>query len=292
MRLDYDVAVVGAGLVGSAAARHISEDGRCTVVLIGPQHSSVLSSTQPLPLCTSQMSGNGGKHTVYSSSNDVARIARTLDTDTEWTRMAIEAMSRYRDLERESGLVFFSPRPCVVAAPRGHERIHAMAENARKFQQTFEILSGLECSARWPMIHLPNDYVALVMEGGIINPKVMIEAQKRCAIKEGCAIKDDVCVGFEEHHDHVMVRLESHPCPLKVGQLLIATNASFDQFCSSVSVTVQPCEETVVLCQAANKRDEHALIQQMPIVMFTGEGNEQENCYVLVRSLWGNVQLT
>ena len=60
----YDVAVVGSGMLGSSAARHLADAG-CDVVLVG----------QPEPADRRSHTG------VFASHHDIARVCRTIDPD-------------------------------------------------------------------------------------------------------------------------------------------------------------------------------------------------------------------
>ena len=76
-----DVCVIGRGLLGSAAARHLSEMG-VNVSLLGPDE----------PSSRSQHSG------VFGSHYDSGRITRIIDTDFYCGQIARASISRYRDL--------------------------------------------------------------------------------------------------------------------------------------------------------------------------------------------------
>ena len=88
----YRVAVIGRGLIGSAAACHLTEmtDG---VVVVGPNEPAERSS-----------------HTgVFASHYDEGRMARIVDPMPEWSITAKRSIARFGDLERRSGIAFFTP---------------------------------------------------------------------------------------------------------------------------------------------------------------------------------------
>jgi sarcosine oxidase len=95
-----DVAVIGRGLMGSAAARHLAEAGR-DVGLIGPDE----------PADRARHAG------VFGSHYDSGRIARILDPQLLWARMAERAIHRFRDQEAASGIRFFSEVGALFIAP-------------------------------------------------------------------------------------------------------------------------------------------------------------------------------
>ena len=81
----FRYAVVGRGLTGAAAARHLAEQVP-DVVLIGPD--------EPADRQT-----HGG---VFASHYDEGRITRTIDPDENWARLANRSIARYRDIEARS----------------------------------------------------------------------------------------------------------------------------------------------------------------------------------------------
>ena len=78
--------VVGAGLVGAAAARRLSERG-LSVTCIGP-----VTGEPP-----------------FSSHDDSSRLTRVLDGDPVWARLASRSIAEYAELEAASGEQFHWP---------------------------------------------------------------------------------------------------------------------------------------------------------------------------------------
>ena len=98
MSPQFQYAVVGRGLTGSAAARHLAEQ-MPGVVLIGPDEHADWQS-------------HGG---VFASHYDEGRITRTIDPDENWARFANRSIARYRDIEARSGVAFFGERGCLIS---------------------------------------------------------------------------------------------------------------------------------------------------------------------------------
>ncbi len=87
----YRVAVIGRGLIGSAAACHLTEmtDG----VVVGPDEPAERSS-----------------HTgVFASHYDEGRMARIVNPMPEWSITAKRSIALFGDLERRSGIVGETP---------------------------------------------------------------------------------------------------------------------------------------------------------------------------------------
>ncbi|MGZ4739073.1 MAG: FAD-dependent oxidoreductase, partial [Ilumatobacteraceae bacterium] len=94
----YDVAVVGLGLIGAAALRHLSIAGmRC--VGIGPAEPPEWSTHRG----------------VFASHYDSGRITRRLDKQREWAVLAGRAIEAYAGIEAESGIRFHHPVGVLMA---------------------------------------------------------------------------------------------------------------------------------------------------------------------------------
>lgn len=92
--------VVGRGMMGAAAARHLAEtvDG---VALIGPGEPADIKSHQG----------------VFASHYDEARITRTIDGDADWALLANRSIARYGDIATRSGVEFYAPVGCLMVGP-------------------------------------------------------------------------------------------------------------------------------------------------------------------------------
>lgn len=91
-------AVIGAGMIGSAAARHLAQAGY-DVVLIGPSEPEDKTN-----------------HTgAFASHYDAGRITRGLATDPFWAQASLASIARYRQIEADSGISFYNDVGCLLA---------------------------------------------------------------------------------------------------------------------------------------------------------------------------------
>ena len=167
---NVEVAVVGRGLIGSAAARHLAEAGR-SVALIGPG--------EPADYATSEG--------PFASHYDEGRITRMIDPDPTWSQLAIRSIARYADIEERSGVPFHTGAGLVYASaePRADLAlaleldVDAREVTATELAERFGIaMSGAE---------------TIILESapaGHINPRRMIVAQNRLASAAGGVIVD------------------------------------------------------------------------------------------------------
>jgi sarcosine oxidase len=138
---DADVAVVGAGIAGVAAARALAADGR-TVILF-----------EQFQLGHSRGSSHGG-----------SRIFRLGYPDPRFVRLAQEARGRWRELEGDAGEELIVPSGSLDLGP-------IAGENARAFEicgVAHELLTGADVGARWPIDAARDEPVLFQADGGII----------------------------------------------------------------------------------------------------------------------------
>ena len=84
-------------MIGSATAKYICElSPGSRVCLVGPDEPSAKERTL-----------TSGRR-VFGAHADEGRITRTLATDPVWAKLAKRSIGRYRSIEKESGVSFFS----------------------------------------------------------------------------------------------------------------------------------------------------------------------------------------
>ena len=164
----YDVAVVGRGLIGSAAARHLAESGIKTAV-IGPDEP-IDRRDSPGPFC---------------SHPDEGRITRVAGRTPIWSKLAARSIKRYADISNRSGIDFHRPCGLVTSSPKAEEWIEnsgIAGGNARLVDRQWVLdQTGISLNNGHPVLY----------EGapaGYINPRRLVEAQTKLAEAAGAMI--------------------------------------------------------------------------------------------------------
>ncbi|WP_197908438.1 FAD-dependent oxidoreductase [Variovorax sp. SRS16] len=116
------LAVIGRGLIGSAAARHLSRMGH-DVALIGPDEPA-------------DYSRHGG---VFGSHYDEGRITRSLDSNPFWMQANRAAISRYGEIAAESGMAFYREVGVLHVGPRESSDVATIGQVAAE--------AGILCEA-------------------------------------------------------------------------------------------------------------------------------------------------
>ncbi|MGE6785143.1 NAD(P)/FAD-dependent oxidoreductase [Ensifer adhaerens] len=179
MSESFDFIVVGKGMMGAAAARHLALSG-ARVALVGPDEP------------TDRASHSG----VFSSHYDNARITRTIDGDTVWARLARRSIERYREIERESGIPFYHEVGCLMAGPApgaGYDYIERVEKARDALGVEAPLFEGEALSRRFPWFRFPEGTAGIHERfgAGYVNPRALVAAQVVCAERAGARIVRD-----------------------------------------------------------------------------------------------------
>ncbi len=184
--MSYDVIVIGAGMMGAAAARHLAAEG-AKVLLLGPEEPEAKAAHQG----------------AFASHYDSGRITRGLDENADWARLARRSIDRYPDIASRSGIPFFMETGCLMAGPAEGELADFVARTeavARRLDTPFERLEGAELADRFPFLAFPAGTIALheASAAGCIDPRGLVRAQIRISELDGAAIVRAEAVSLEE----------------------------------------------------------------------------------------------
>ncbi|MBL4769382.1 MAG: FAD-dependent oxidoreductase [Rhodobacteraceae bacterium] len=189
----FDVIVVGAGMMGSAAARHLALMGK-DVALIGPAEPEHKAS-----------------HTgVFASHYDQARITRALDTRADWSRFAMQSIARYSEIERASEHRFFHEVGSLMAGPEGGEHsgfVQSCEQVGAAHLVDYDRLQGAKLAARFPYFRFPEGIVGLfeAKNAGYVNPRDHVQAQILAATRSGAVLIRGEVTGIDGTADGVSV---------------------------------------------------------------------------------------
>lgn len=177
MTTQVDVAVIGNGLIGTAATRYLSAAG-LRVAGIGPG--------EPTDWRTHQG--------VFASHYDQGRITRIIDPDPVWALLGKRSIAAYGDLEANSGIQFHHTATCLrvspdVTAPGDTflqaEQVGRDLDAALTLEREDEGLNEI-----FPFLRFPEGSLALWERGGAgyVNPRQLVQAQLTLARHQGATI--------------------------------------------------------------------------------------------------------
>jgi glycine/D-amino acid oxidase-like deaminating enzyme len=262
----FDCIVVGKGMMGAAAARHLSRSG-AKIALIGPDEPEDWSS-------------HGG---VFSSHYDNGRITRTIDSDPVWALLARRSIERYDEIENASGVDFYCEAGCLITAPLpgGVDRYLDNVISARDRLAVDAPFVGEHALAdRFPWFRFPAGYGGVFepRNAGYINPRALVTAQVVLAEKAGVTIVRSEVLSVEEAEGAVVVRTVDGAA-FTGGRTLIAAGG----FSISRQLLPQPLDlvvkaRTVLFAEVAE--DDLPSFTGMPSLI--GAAPQQEESYYLL----------
>lgn len=158
------VAVIGAGIMGCAAARAIARDG----------HDVVLYEQFEV--------GND-----RGSSHGRTRVVRLAYPDPYWVRLAVEAFDGWRELEAECGQQLLElPGLVEFAATPEHGSRNALTAAGAPF----EPLTSAQVHTRWPL-QVPLGWSALTQpEAGVVQADRALWAFLNGAVRQGARVRE------------------------------------------------------------------------------------------------------
>ncbi|MBB6223581.1 NAD(P)/FAD-dependent oxidoreductase [Rhizobium leguminosarum] len=181
MAVDFKYIVVGRGLMGAAAARHLARqvDG---VAVIGPDEPDDRKAHQG----------------VFASHYDEGRITRTIDPDRNWALLANRSIGRYGEIARDSGIDFYREAGCVVVGADRGDYLEKTRQAAVSLDVETSLIDAAGLKATFPFFAFP-DGAAGVFEArgaGHISPRKLVKAQSLLAEKAGAAVIRDHVVSI------------------------------------------------------------------------------------------------
>lgn len=238
----FDFAVIGGGLFGAAAARHLAEAGH-DVVLLAPAE----------PEETSTHRGPFGSH------YDEARITRLLDADPFWSQLAQAAIERYPAIESASGVTFHHPKAYLgigvegfretkydepgrfESSTGGDDFVAASMQVGAAADASADRLTGAGIAERFPFLSPGTDESGF-LEGppaGHVNPRALARAQRVLVEAAGATVLPRTAVTVTDTIDAVDVVTDDATRVLARRALLAAGAYSNDLLIRPLDLEVQ-----------------------------------------------------
>ena len=259
----YKYAVIGKGMIGSAAARYLSKwsDG---VALIGPDEPS----------------GDWSNHDgVFASHYDQGRITRRLDESLVWAMWGDRSINTYAEIEAESGIQFHHPCGGIsICEPSAdpNSSIGRLKHIAWQLGTTFDTYTSEAYRAKRPEISL-NDNLLVLHEtagAGYINPRSLVAAQVKIAEKQGADIIREQIASIDPDGQGVTIKM-TNGRSIRAEQVMVAAGA-WTQFLTGADLGLIPHPRTIVLARIDEKEAER--LKELPTIIFY-EGCEHPDVY-------------
>ncbi len=266
MGVDFKYIIVGRGMMGAAAARHLAKatDG---VAVIGPDEP------------TDKQSHDG----VFASHYDEGRITRTIDPDRDWALLANRSIARYAEIERESGISFYTPAGCLVVGPArdgSDGYVERTAAAASSLGVETGLLDDAGLKSRFPFFAFPggSEGVHEATGAGHISPRNLVRAQSVAAEKAGASIVDDVVVAIRDEGGVVAVETSAGRSYRAEKVLLAAGGFSIAENLLPEPVDLSVYARTIAFYEVDD--DAGSAFAGMPSLIFEGAGGS-DHFYML-----------
>ncbi|GBO03345.1 hypothetical protein AVEN_223752-1 [Araneus ventricosus] len=248
----YDLCIVGAGMYGSAAARHASAHSAAKVCLIGPSEPKANEKET---------------REILSSHYDEGRIVHIAYASPVMQVLVRHTIKRFREIEKLSGIPFFSPVGTIVTAERGTSYFyHLLQEFEMRNVNYIDLSEGDIMKQRFPYLKLDDrDHPLFDDDGaGYVRARAMVEAQKKVAHKQGCRIVDDIVEEVRDLKDgaHEIITEKGHV--LKAKKVLFCTGAftEFKKFDPLKKLKIQVNKRTAAMLRISEEEKDR--ISSMP----------------------------
>ncbi|MGH9159454.1 MAG: N-methyl-L-tryptophan oxidase [Vicinamibacteraceae bacterium] len=173
MPAPFDVAIIGLGAMGSAAAYHLARRGRRVLGLdrCVPPHTKGSSHGKTRII----------REVYFEHPQYVPLVSHAY---TCWERL--EAESGERLFEQTGGLTIGAPDSQIVSGARTSAALHNLV---------CEALSASDVRRRYPALQVPDDMVALLEpRAGMLFPERVIETHLNLAAKHGATLRTNETV--------------------------------------------------------------------------------------------------
>lgn len=196
----YDVAVIGAGMFGSAAAKYLAQNG-ARVVVIGPNEP--------------QDRHTAATQRAFGAHYDQARITRRIGWDDVWWETDSRSLDRFRNIEDESGIPFFFEQGSLVLTAKSmSQQTNSILDKCAKITVSVERFSKQDIEDHLPYLSAP--LLAQGTEGlyerklaGYLNPRKMVQAQLTIAQKHRAHLVRQTAIGVEKNNENNIWRIHT-----------------------------------------------------------------------------------
>ncbi|MBV2363690.1 N-methyl-L-tryptophan oxidase [Streptomonospora nanhaiensis] len=164
----YDVAVLGLGAMGGAAARHLAARGRRVLGLerFGPAHD--------------QGSSHGGSRIIRQAYFE----------HPDYVPLLLRSYELWEALERDSGADLMTLTGALMLGRPDSRTVAGSRESARRWGLPHEILEPADIRRRFPTFAPRPDEVALYeARGGFVRPEAAVAAHLDLAARDGADLR-------------------------------------------------------------------------------------------------------
>ncbi|XP_023244154.1 uncharacterized protein LOC111642107 [Centruroides sculpturatus] len=215
----YHLCIVGAGMIGSATARHASADPSLKVCLIGPDEPKDWNNVD-----------------IFSAHYDEGRLTYVIQDCVVDHQLTKCSMARYREIEKLSGISFYNPVGCLYIGEKNIDHTVRLQNACVVNNVPVEDLSDDSMfKQKFPFMNLREDEVALFdyTGAGYISARNLVAAQQEISRRQGCTIIRDVVSSIEEFNhsnDNIVLKITTDCGNIIEAQRVVICTGAFTNF--------------------------------------------------------------
>jgi sarcosine oxidase len=261
----FDSIIIGAGLIGSAAAKYINEAEK-NVALIGPDEETVSYEKM-----------------VFASHYDNSRVQRAFGTDAVSTLLNLQSAAQYDSIEKEANIHFHSDEGCLYVNPSGTDNyLKNTSELAKTFDidyQNFPSEKLLKSFA--PDFNFPGTARGVFepSPSGHINPRQLIKAQQVLFQKNDGVIFNDTANAV--NHENGMLKIETLNGKTYHSKKVLLSPGAFINFFDLLKrkLVLRLKSETTIWAKVS--ADEAFRLSRMPALLYKINEPEIQEIYIV-----------
>jgi len=253
---NYDVIVVGLGVMGAAAAYQCSKRG---LRVLG-------------------LDSNKQGHRMGSSHGSTRAIRQTYFENPGYVPLVQRSYEMWRELERESGEGLMSLTGALYLAAENHAMLNGVKSAATTYNLPLQTFSPAELTQRFPGFVIPQGWQALYeSDGGIIQAERSQHLQVELARQLSADIRYQTeALSWQQHNGFVRVETESGQ--YDAGQLILTIGPWACNKLGYLNLPLQGRKITAVtfnpkVCNQYNPRDFSVYFWATPEGVFAGFPN-------------------
>ncbi|MBB3769591.1 sarcosine oxidase [Angulomicrobium tetraedrale] len=241
--LDYDVAVIGLGAMGSAALAHLSARG---------QRVLGLEAYSPA-------------HGLSSSHGDSRIIRLGYFEDPSYVPLLRRAYENWRALERDTGRDVLTITGVLQIGRPDSPIVSGTLASCRAYDLDHEVLDRADMARRYPAFALDADEIAVFeTQGGFVRPEAAVAACLDLARRNGAQIRMPARVTAIAPDDGG-VTLHIGTERVRVGRVVAATGPWIGQLIPALAALASPIRQ--VVAWYAPKDEAATALGTMPVFL-------------------------
>lgn len=241
-----DVAIIGAGVMGAAAAG--------AAVRAGAQVALIDQATLPNP---------------RAASVDYSKVFRFAYADALYVEMAVESLALWQKIEAETGATLLSPTGMLMIGKADSTLEKAIYDTLRTAGLSAEMMSNRETVARFPQFNIEAfAHSAYDPSGAILHAERCVQTLIALARQRGARIIENARVTAiqQGHNARVIVTTEAGD-ELDCGRALVASGPWTRTLLPPLGDTLKPTRQEIVYFAPTAAVAQQFEIGRLPIFM-------------------------